>query len=67
MAGVALGLAGGAAISALLRGLFFGVSATDGVTYVGVVAVLALTAVAACAIPALRATSVEPTLALRTG
>jgi ABC-type antimicrobial peptide transport system permease subunit len=65
IAGVALGIVSGAAISALLRSLFFGVSATDSVTYVGVVAVLALTAVVGCAVPALRAVTVEPTLALR--
>jgi len=64
-AGIALGLMAGAATSTLLRSLFFGVTAADAVTYVGVVVVLALTGAIGCAVPAIRAANVEPTLALR--
>jgi predicted permease len=63
--GAAIGLAGGVALGPLLRGLLFGVSATDPVTLVGVSLVLAAVAVLACAIPGRRASRIEPLEALR--
>jgi ABC-type antimicrobial peptide transport system permease subunit len=45
--------------------LLFGTSATDGATYGGVVVILGTAALAASAIPALRATRVDPLTALR--
>jgi len=63
--GIAIGLAGGAALTRLMAGLLFGVRATDALTFAAVTAVLAVTALAATAIPALRATRVDPIVALR--
>ena len=63
--GVAVGLAGAAGLTRLMAALLFGVSPVDPTTY-GVVAIT-LTAVALLAsfIPARRAASVHPSIALR--
>jgi ABC-type antimicrobial peptide transport system permease subunit len=45
--------------------LLFNVQATDTTTYLGVAAVLILVAVVACLMPARRAASVDPIVALR--
>jgi putative ABC transport system permease protein len=63
--GTAIGLAGAAAVTGLLRSLLFGVSAIDPGTYAAAVATLAVIAVSACLLPALRATRVDPLVALR--
>jgi putative ABC transport system permease protein len=63
--GLTAGVAGALALGRVLRSLLFEVSATDPVTIVGVVALLAAVAVAACVIPAVRATRVDPMVALR--
>jgi ABC-type antimicrobial peptide transport system permease subunit len=63
--GLALGLVGAAASGRALRGLLFGVAPGDPVSLAAVVSVLALAAVAALAGPALRATRVDPAVALR--
>jgi predicted permease len=65
LGGIALGLILAVSLSRLLSGLLFEVSATDPLTYAAVAGVLALTALAASALPARRATRIDPVDALR--
>jgi len=63
--GVALGLLGARALTRLLDSLLFGVTPTDPMTFAGVAAALVVVAIAASALPARRATRVDPIIALR--
>jgi ABC-type antimicrobial peptide transport system permease subunit len=63
--GIAVGLLAALALSRVLRGLLFGVSATEPWVYAGVAATLGVVALAATALPAWRAASVAPVSALR--
>jgi ABC-type antimicrobial peptide transport system permease subunit len=65
LAGVVAGLLGAAALTRVMASLLFGVSATDLVTFSIVPLVLIVTAICATYLPALRATRVDPTIALR--
>ena len=64
-AGLAVGVLGAAALTSLLRGMLFGVTPFDAVTFVAVGALMFTTAAIASYIPARRATAVQPVTALR--
>jgi putative ABC transport system permease protein len=64
-AGLGAGIAGYLAISRLLTGQLFGVSATDPLTLIAAAVGLMLVCVAASAVPAFRAVRVDPLRALR--
>jgi putative ABC transport system permease protein len=64
-AGIALGLAGGLAVTRVISSLLFGVGARDPVTFAAVAALLAFVALLACLAPARRAMKVDPMVALR--
>jgi putative ABC transport system permease protein len=63
--GIGIGLAGALALTRVMSSLLFGVDATDPVTFIAIVPLLALVSLIACYIPARRATRVDPLIALR--
>jgi predicted permease len=64
-AGVAIGIAGGLALTRFLRSMLFGVSATDPAVFTGVSLFLLAVAALAGYLPARRASRVDPVVALR--
>jgi len=65
IAGVLVGLVVSFAVTRLIVNMLFGVSPTDILTFSVVPAVLALAALGASYLPALRATRIDPPVALR--
>jgi predicted permease len=63
--GVLAGAAGALALTRLIRGLLFGVSSFDPLTFLAMAGLLAAVTAIACVIPAMRATKVDPLVALR--
>jgi predicted permease len=65
LAGVAIGLAAAYGLSQLITAFLFGVTARDPLVFAGVPVVLTIVAVVSVWIPALRASRVDPLIALR--
>ena len=65
LTGIGTGLLGGWALGRTVSSLVFGVPVRDPAVFIGVAATLAIVALAACVIPALRASRVDPIVALR--
>ena len=64
--GLVIGLAGGAAAATFIRSILYGTSPLDPLVLLTMVCCLLVTALAACALPAIRASRIEPMQALRT-
>jgi putative ABC transport system permease protein len=65
LGGLGIGLVGAWLSTRLMSSMLFGVSATDPLTFIAISIILAGVALGACFIPALRATKVDPMIALR--
>jgi ABC-type antimicrobial peptide transport system permease subunit len=63
--GILLGLFGAWSMNRAITSLFFGVSATDPFTFVLAAVLLTTVAALACTLPAVRATRIDPIIALR--
>jgi putative ABC transport system permease protein len=63
--GLVVGLAGAAGVAKLIQSLLFDVTPFDPWVYAGVTLLFALVAALACLLPALRASRIDPLIALR--
>jgi putative ABC transport system permease protein len=64
-AGILLGVIGAAGVTRVVTSLLYNVSATDPISFLATAAFLAVVAILASYLPARRATSVDPMIALR--
>ena len=64
-AGLAIGLGAAAALTRYLEAMLFGITPLDSLTFVAAPVILAVVALVACFLPARRATSIDPMVALR--
>jgi putative ABC transport system permease protein len=65
VAGLLIGMAAGVAVSQVMRGVLYGVTPGDPITYATAAIVLTAVALLACVAPARRATRVDPIMAIR--
>jgi ABC-type antimicrobial peptide transport system permease subunit len=65
VAGVVLGLTGGAVLTRLMTFMLYGTSPLDPLAWTGAAALMVLAAMAAAVIPALRAARVDPVVAIQ--
>ncbi len=63
--GLGVGLVGGVATTRLLRGLLYGVSAGDPASWIAAATAIAVAGVVASLVPAMRASRVDPLIAMR--
>jgi ABC-type antimicrobial peptide transport system permease subunit len=63
--GLAIGLAGAVVVAHQMRAMVFGIGTLDPLSYLAACAMLVAAALAACVIPARRAVSLDPVVALR--
>ena len=63
--GLLAGVTGAAALSQFLRGILYGISNLDPITYLGAIVVFLITVVLAALLPARRALRIDPLRALR--
>jgi predicted permease len=67
LAGIAIGVGGAFALTRVMKGMLFHVTATDPATFTGIAILFILVAFAASYIPARRAARIDPMVALRIG
>ncbi len=65
LGGLLLGISGALALTRVLQGLLFQISASDPTTYIGIAFLFVTVSFAACYFPARRAASIDPMRALR--
>jgi ABC-type antimicrobial peptide transport system permease subunit len=63
--GIVIGAVIALGATQLLSGVLYGISATDPMTFIGVIVLLAGSALGACLLVAMRATTVDPIIAMR--